>query len=198
MAIFSTLKKAMDRHYDAQAAANCNTCSVGTWVVCHENHLLKQSGGYSMKAFFKRLAGSRNTAAVETTTVSKATCGEREQCKILIVCKGYAFSRGIADYAINMAKKTRSSLVALNIDELGRDFTGFQDKAKKEIEYFSCRAADAGIAFEHEIRQGDEATVVDQIHESDPRFRYVMDDTAVVCKSRGSIPVYTRATMRAK
>lgn len=204
MALFSTFKRVVDRHYEAQAAANCNTCSVGTWVVCHENHLLEKSGGSSMKAFFKRIAGSRSQKNTrrESVTPAKAavaaTCSDRQPCKILIVCKGHEFSRGIADYAVDMARKTRSSLVAVNIDESGKDFEGFSSQAKRNIEYFNAKAADAGLCFRHEIQQGDENAVVARMHESDPSFRYVMDDSAAVCKNRSSIPVYTRATLRAK
>jgi hypothetical protein len=201
MALFNSVKRVVDRHYAAQAAANCNTCSVGTWVVCHENHLLEKSGGSSMKAFFKRITGARrNTAtpAPVAAAAAKCACGEKQQCKILIVSKGREFSRGIADYAVDMACKTRSSLVALNIDESGKDFNGFSDQARRNIEYFNAKAADAGLTFRHEIRQGDESSVVARMHEQDPSFRYVMDDSAAVCKNRSSIPVYTRATLRAK
>ncbi|QGY42090.1 universal stress protein [Pseudodesulfovibrio cashew] len=150
-----------------------------------------------MKTFFKRLTGSRKEAAVcNTPMATEAVRCDRPQCKILIVSKGESFSRGIADYAISMASKTRSSLVALNLDETGEDFKAFSDQARKNIEYFSCKAEDAGLAFCHEVRQGDEDSVVAKMHEKDP-FRYVMDDTAVASQ-RSSIPVYTRATLRAK
>jgi len=206
MALFNSVKRMVDKHYAAQAAANCNTCSMGTWVVCHENHLLEKSGGSSMKTFFKRIAGNRRktvtpASAAATATASAAAdcvCNEKQQCKILIVCKGQEFSQGIADYAVDMACKTRSSLVALNIDESGRDFDGFRSQAERNIEYFNAKAAHAGLAFSHEIQQGDENSIVARMHEQDPSFRYVMDDSAAVCKDRRSIPVYTRATLRAK
>jgi hypothetical protein len=202
MALFNSVKKVVDKHYAAQAAANCNTCSVGTWVVCHENHLLEKSGGSSMKAFFKRITGTRREtvtpAPAAATAAAECVCSEKQQCKILIVCKGQQFSQGIADYAVDMACKTRSSLVALNIDESGRDFDGFRSQAERNIEYFNAKAADAGLTFRHEIQQGDENAIVARMHEKDPSFRYVMDDSAAVCKNRSSIPVYTRATLRAK
>ncbi len=201
MALFSTVKRVVDRHYAAQAAANCNTCSMGTWVVCHENHLLEKSGGSSMKTFFKRITGTRRQSVTPAPAVVAAAgcgCRERQQCKILIVSKGQEFSRGIADYAVDMACKTRSSLVALNIDESGRDFAGFRSQAERNIEYFNKKAADAGLTFRHEIQQGDENAIVARMHEKDPSFRYVMDDSAAVCKNRSSIPVYTRATLRAR
>lgn len=200
MALFNTMKNMVDRHYRALAAANCNTCHIGAWVVCRENHLLEKSGGYSMKAFFNRLSGnSKKTVPNSTIVMDNAVCAcqQDQQCKILIVCKGEAFSRSVADYAVNMAKKTRSSLVALSLDESGKDFQTFSCQAKDNIKYFSCKAADAGLGFCHEIRQGAQDDVVEQMHASDPQFRYVMDDTAVVRNTR-SIPVYTRATLRAK
>ncbi|WP_247648323.1 universal stress protein [Pseudodesulfovibrio sp. zrk46] len=199
MPLFTTLRALMDKHYKAQAEANCNTCHVGSWVICREDHLMQKNGGSSMIDMFKRFTQNRKKMITDTPVSAEAYCDcERQECKILIVCKGNSFSRAISDYAIHMAKKTRSSLVALNLDESGRDFNGFSDKAKNNIDYFSCKAAESGISFCHEIRQGDEETIVAQMHEADPRFKYVMDDTAVVCKSRNTIPVYTRATLRAK
>ena len=201
MPLISAMKILVDRHYRALAAANCNTCHMGAWVVCREHHLLEQSGGFSMKAFFKRLSGNRTKTVSNSNMVmdnAVSECEQDQQCKILIVCKGEAFSRSIADYAINMAKKTRSSLVALNLDESGKDFQSFSCEARTNIEYFSCKAADAGLGFCHEIRQGEQDAVVEQMHVNDPQFRYVMDDTAVVRNNTRSIPVYTRATLRAK
>ena len=198
MAFFSAVRKMVNTSYEAKAAANCNTCHVGAWTVQHESYLLEKSGGSSMKAFFKRIAGNRECAVADTPIVTEAPRCERQQCKILVVCKGHAFSPSIADYAINMAKRTRSSLVALSLDESGRDFDGFCSEAQRKIEYFSCKAEKAGLNFSHEIRQGKEDAVVAQMHERDPQFKYVMDDSAVVSKSSRAIPVYTRATLRAK
>ncbi|MDD3312305.1 universal stress protein [Pseudodesulfovibrio sp.] len=154
-----------------------------------------------MMTLFKRLGASRREKAPAPALRAAAkpkVCPEGHQCKILIVCKGVNFSRGMADYAVNIGKKTRSSLVALNVDESGKDFAGFTTEAKRNIEYFSRKAAEAGLSFSHEIQQGDEETIVARMHESDSRFRYVMDDSAVVSRNRGSIPVYTRATLHAK
>lgn len=204
MPLFSTLKGLVDRHYEAKAKANCNTCHVGTWVIFREDHLAQKTGGFTMKAFFQRLSckgKKQSTIPPECPPLVTESCqcaSKGQGCKILIVCKGNSFSRNMADYAINMAKKTRSSLVALNLVESGSNFEDFSTQAKNNIEYFSCKAADAGLGFNHEIRQGDQEKVVAQMHADDPQFKYVMDDSAVVCKSRGSIPVYTRATLHAK
>jgi len=159
---------------------------------------METSGGSSMKAFFKRFSRTREAAATDIPPMQDPCQCEQEQCKILIVCKGNSFSQGIADYAITMAKKTRTSLVALNLDETGRDFAGFRAQAERNIANFSTMASNAGLAFEHEVRQGDEDSVVSQMHKTDPQFRYVMDDSVVICKNKTTIPVYTRATLRAK
>lgn len=198
MALFSSMKVMVDRYYKGVAARNCNTCHVGAWFVCRESHLMEKSGGASMKALFNRIASRKQEAVIECSAAAETASCEREECKILIVCKGHSFSRSVADYAVSMAQKTRSSLVALNVDEAGRDFESFQAEAKSNIEYFSCKAADAGLGFSHAIRQGDQDSIISQLHEADSRFRYVIDDTAAVCRSRGVIPVYTRATLRAK
>jgi len=202
MSLFSAVKQMVDKHYAAQAAANCNTCSVGTWVVCHELHLQEESASSPLVTFLKGLKKSRRaheTARTATTTAAAPTaCGEKTQYKILVVCKDRKFSRSIADYAVDMARKTHSSLVAVNVDESGWDFEGFRSQAKRDIEYFSHKASDAGLCFRHEVRQGDESAVVAHMHEQDPGFRYVMDDSAAVCKNRSRIPVYTRAVLRTK
>ncbi|WP_250645447.1 universal stress protein [Salidesulfovibrio onnuriiensis] len=153
-----------------------------------------------MMALIKRLVGTRGATAesVQQSNETQAVRSERTRCKILVVCKGYAFSDGVMDYAIDMAAKTRSDLVALNLDTTGRDFDGFQARAKENIDRFSDRATTAGLLFSHEVRHGDEETVIGTMHQEDARFRYVMDDTVVTCKNRKVIPVYTRATLRAK
>ncbi|WP_272701673.1 universal stress protein [Desulfovibrio sp. Fe33] len=202
MSLFSAVKQVVDKHYAAQAAANCNTCSVGTWVVCHELHLQEESAGSPLMTFLKRLKDNRRAHAAArtapTATAAQLVCGEKTQYKILVVCKDRKFSRGIADYAVDMARKTHSSLVAVNVDESGWDFEGFRSQAERDIEYFSHKASDAGLCFRHEIRQGDESAIVAHMHEQDPGFRYVMDDSAAVCKNRSRIPVYTRAVLRTK
>ena len=152
-----------------------------------------------MIALFKRLTNGRSETVTDTMPPVTARCDcERSQCKILVVCKGQSFSQDVADYAINMAQKTRSSLVALSLDESGHRFDEFQAKAKDNIGYFSAKAADAGLSFCHEIRQGQEETVVSQLYSQDPQFRYVMDDTAGCSRNRSAIPVYPRPTLRAK
>ncbi|KAB1441523.1 universal stress protein [Pseudodesulfovibrio senegalensis] len=150
-----------------------------------------------MKTFFKRFTASRKKTVTDTPLATEAVRCDRPECKILVICRGQAFSRDIADYAVSMAAKTRSSLVAVNVDESGQDFNEFSDEARKNIEYFSCKAVDAGLNFSHEVRQGDEEAVVAAMHEQD-QFRYVMDDSIAVCQSRRTIPVYTRATLQAK
>ncbi|BCS89856.1 universal stress protein [Pseudodesulfovibrio sediminis] len=151
-----------------------------------------------MIGFFKRFSKNPTEMVTDTPIPEVAQCDcERQECKILIVCKGAAFSDSIADYAIDMAQKTRSSLVALNLDESGKQFDDFCSKAKQSIQEFSCKAMEAGLGFAHEVRQGNEEAVVSELYSQDPQFRYIMDDAPDICK-RGTIPVYTRATLHAK
>lgn len=200
MAFFNTMKGWMDKHYDAKAATKCNTCHVGAWVIGREQHFAEKSGDISMKTFFQRF--TRNTSTVANAALAEDTetaeRAERPQCKILVVCKGMEFSSGVIDYAINMAARTRSSLVALNLDEGGRGFERFRAEAQNNIGRFETKAKAAGLLFKHEVRRGSEDTVIDAMYREDDTFRYVMDDTAAVCRNRRVIPVYTRATLRAK
>lgn len=102
------------------------------------------------------------------------------------------------DYAIDMAAKTRSVLVALNLYEKSGDFTNFRVDSEKNVSIFSCKATEAKVQFSHIVRQGAEDAVVSLLYTLDPAFRYVIDD--VVCEGprKKEIPVYTRATLRAK
>ncbi|MFW5490265.1 MAG: universal stress protein [Desulfovibrio sp.] len=153
-----------------------------------------------MKTFFQRFtrgnSPTTNTALAED--VCKTQRAERPQCKILVVCKGNEFSSGVINYAIDMACKTRSALVALNLDEKGTSYDEFQVTARTNIQRFETKANAAGLHFAHEVRQGAEAKVIDEMYQADATFRYVMDDAAAVCKNKKVIPVYTRATLRAK
>ncbi len=200
MVLYMTMKNWVDKYYQGMADTHCNTCHVGAWSICREQYLLEKSGDGSMKTFFQRFTRNNSSdanAALAQEVQNVPEC-DRPQCKILVVCKGSTFSQGVIDYAIDMATKTRSALVALNLDEDESDFAGFQARAEHDIQRFAYKASASGLHFSHEIRHGREDSVIDQLYKADSDFRYVVDDSAAVCRNKKIIPVYTRATLRAK
>lgn len=204
MSIVNTARQFFIGHYDNMATDHCNTCHVGTWVINRQQHLADAAGGFSMKTLFNRfrnkVRAGRKTAAPATTRAAQvqAAATQRAACKILVVSKGTSFSKEVMDYAIDMASKTRSCLVALNLDESGANFSQFETSCASNINGFSCRAAEAGLRFDHLVRSGAEDNVVADLHDQDAAFRYVMNDVVSESARSRSIPVYTRATLRAR
>ncbi|WP_432734877.1 hypothetical protein [Maridesulfovibrio sp. FT414] len=118
--------------------------------------------------------------------------------KILVVSKGSAFSGNVVNYAIEMAARTRSSLVALNLDEQGADFDNFRTRSQENVSSFSSKAQEAGLLFAHVVKQGAEDSVVADLHSEDGNVRYVMEDVASHRATGRAVPVYTRAMLRVK
>ena len=98
--------------------------------------------------------------------------------------------------AVEMAARTNSSLLALNLDERGSNFSDFCSKSEENISSFSSKAEEAGLCFAHDVKQGDEDAVVAELHVQDEELRYVMEDDARNKNAAAAIPVYTRATLR--
>merc|ERR1711879_163017 len=154
-------KNIFSRHYEAQAKAQCNTCSAGTWVINREHHLYKtrKERGFFLKNFIKRMMRTKEegpTVSNEAKQTTPSTNATRNDCKILILCKGCTFSEDMMEYAIDMAAKTKSSLVALNLDEQGTNFSSFCSESEKNICNFSDKATKAGLSFAHVVEQGAE------------------------------------------
>ncbi len=191
------------KRYEAKAKIQCNTCNVGTWVINREQHLYetRNEREFFLVSFIKSMwAKNAKTATPQNVTKtdaisSPATCKE---CKILILCKGRTFSKDVMDYAIDMASRTRSSLVALNLDEVGANFSKFRTEAKNNVTAFSCKATEAGLNFAHVVEQGTEDLVVERLHSQDETFRYVMNDVVSTTTPKQPIPVYSRAMLRVK
>ncbi|WP_320171162.1 hypothetical protein [Maridesulfovibrio sp.] len=118
--------------------------------------------------------------------------------KILVVSKGAAFSGKVVSYAVEMAARTKSSLVALNLDEQGSDFGNFCSQSEENISDFSSKAKEAGLLFAHVVKHGKEDSVVADLHEQDGNLRFVMEDVATSKSAGRAIPVYTRAMLRVK
>jgi hypothetical protein len=201
MTIVQSAKRFIDKRYDAALEAKCNTCNVGAWFISREHHLYKKRGTI-LKGFinpFRSKSREETPINQEQTVTSKpTTSSDSSGCKILVVCKGDTFSQTVVDYAVSMAAKTGSGLIALNLNERGHDFSGFCSKSEQNVAEFSCKASEAGILFDHLVRQGAENHVVAQLHAENAGLRYVMDDIASASPSSQVIPVYTRATIRAR
>ena len=196
------IKYFFNKHYDEMAKKHCNTCCVGTWAI---NHLEPQSGAvikrHTLSRFLKRLRSAKHKQASSTKRIDKPIRSSVKrtplECKILVVSKGCSFSKNVMSYAIKMATKTKSGLVALNLDEQGINFHKFSSKSEANISDFSDKAIEAGVRFSHVIQQGAEDSVVAKMHCGKANFRYVMDDIKGSKKAK-TIPVYTRSVLRSK
>ena len=101
------------------------------------------------------------------------------------------------DYAANMAARTQSEIVALNLDEKGIDFDQFRQQASANVAGFAQKAQDLGLKFSHLVMHGQEENVLDTLYAKDAGYRYVMDDLPALTGKTRSIPVYSRVSLRA-
>ena len=191
----------LERFYAAKAANQCNTCNVGAWAINRDQTLAdpKDREVFLITFFNRLLSGNGKTEVAQEDNnelvngLSKCTCSGG---KILVVSKGAAFSGKVVSYAIEMATRTKSSLIALNLDERGYNFTDFCSQSEKNISHFSAKAEEAGLCFAHVVKQGAEDSVVADLHNQDEELRYVMEDVVRNKNAGATIPVYTRATLR--
>ncbi len=203
MATAQNVKCFLDRHYKAMVKNQCNTCNVGTWAINRNQSLCdNKERGFFLKTFLNRFrTKDQNSATAQVENdkiVSAISESTRPGCKILVVSKGSAFSGNVVSYAVEMAAKTKSSLVALNLDEKGTNFNHFRDECEGNIASFSAKASEAGLLFAHLVKTGAEDSVVAELHSNDKEFRYVMEDVATNQTKRQAIPVYTHAMLRVK
>ncbi|WP_319777098.1 hypothetical protein [Maridesulfovibrio sp.] len=191
----------LERYYATKAANQCNTCNVGAWAI---NRDQTTNDPKDREVFLKTLlnrflnnSGKSEVSQEENNelvnNLSECTC---EGGKILVVSKGAAFSGKVVNYAVEMAARTQSSLIALNLDERGSDFNNFCSQSEENISHFSAKAEEAGLLFAHVVKQGAEDSVVAELHNQDKKLRYVMEDVARNKSASAAIPVYTRATLR--
>ncbi|WP_027721598.1 hypothetical protein [Maridesulfovibrio zosterae] len=203
MATVQSIIRFLDRQYATKAENQCNTCNVGKWAINRDQLLTDQKErGLFLKSLLNRFRLSSQKAPTSqkendklVKNLSKTT---RVGGKILVVSKGAAFSGNVVSYAVEMAAKTHSSLVALNLDEQGSDFNNFRSKSEENISSFSAKAEEAGLLFAHVVKSGSEDAVVAQLHCDDCAYRYVMEDVPTQKSSNKAIPVYTRAMLRVK
>ncbi|WP_421899487.1 hypothetical protein [Maridesulfovibrio sp.] len=191
----------MERFYATKAANQCNTCNVGAWAINRDQTLAepKEREVFLITLFNRLLSGNGKTDVAQednnelVNDLSECTCSGG---KILVVSKGAAFSGSVVNYAVEMAARTKSSLIALNLDELGSNFTDFCSQSQENISHFSTKAEEAGLCFAHLVKQGAEDSVVAELHNQDEELRYVMEDVVRNPNAGPTIPVYTRATLR--
>ncbi|WP_320173380.1 hypothetical protein [Maridesulfovibrio sp.] len=191
----------LERYYAAKAANQSNTCNVGTWAINRDQASPEPK---SREVFLKTLlnrfltnSGKPEVSQEENEElVNNLSECTNEGGKILVVSKGAAFSGRVVNYAVEMAARTQSSLIALNLDERGSNFSDFCSQSEQNITHFSAKAEEAGLLFAHVVKQGAEDSVVAELHHQDEKLRYVMEDNARNKSASAAIPVYTRATLR--
>ncbi|ACS78450.1 hypothetical protein [Maridesulfovibrio salexigens] len=191
----------LERYYASKAANRSNTCNVGAWAINRDQALVDPTERevFLITLFNRFLSGNTKKEVVQKDNnelvngLSECTCSGG---KILVVSKGAAFSGKVVSYAVEMAARTKSSLIALNLDERGSNFTDFCSQSEKNISHFSTKAKEAGLCFAHVVKQGAEDSVVAELHNQDEELRYVMEDVIRTQNAGTTIPVYTRATLR--
>jgi len=191
----------LERFYATKAANQCNTCNVGAWAINRDQTLTdpKAREVFLLTLLNRLLTRSGKPEVSQEDNNTLANCLSDCTCaggKILVVSKGAAFSGKVVKYAVEMAARTNSSLIALNLDERGSNFGDFCSSSEENITHFSAKAAEAGLCFAHVVKQGDEDSVVAELHNQDDELRYVMEDVARNKNTAATIPVYTRATLR--
>jgi len=205
MALMKGLKRSMDRHYDKLAKTNCNTCDMGAWAINQSVAQAQPTEGAKMRSFFSRFRKDSKAiepCAANAEAMCKQACCEDGPCevcsKILVVCKCTAFSEEMIHYASSMAARTRSDIVALNLDEKEHDFDRFSKQAYKDIHCFARKAETQGVGFSHIVAHGQEEQVLDTLYAKDAGYRYVMDDMPALKGKTHSIPVYSRTPLRVR
>ncbi len=101
-------------------------------------------------------------------------------------------------YAVTMASRTKSEIVALSLDEKENDFKQFSAQCTQNIGKFSQEAKKMGLQFSHLVSHGQEDKVLDTLYAKDSGYRYVMDDMPALMGKKHSIPVYSRVSLRVK
>lgn len=200
MGIFKSARMMVDKHYDAMAKVDCNTCNVGTWAIKRNDVLCKGSISSCMGNLLRILGIGSHEAPTSTpvSTFAEKTVIQSGGGKILVLCKGPAFSEGLVADTLRMAAKAGMSIVALNLYEHGNEFPEFQRQAKSNIEGFQRKAQAAGLDFTQMVAKGPEALTMTRLLASGFRFRHLMVDTTRPAAARSAAPVYTRATLRAE
>ncbi|MBW1710385.1 MAG: hypothetical protein JRG97_04450 [Deltaproteobacteria bacterium] len=134
----------------------------------------------------------------------------QETSKILVVGRGYTFSRGLRDYAVGLAGRLGYEIVAVNSRNTSMDFLHFhasfrdrlrQDfitRAEEAAAEFETQAKAAGIAFTHIVKFGEGLDVIKELHQEFKKLEYVVtepdEDATNPDGVAPAIPVFSLST----
>lgn len=104
---------------------------------------------------------------------------------ILVLNKGTVFSEVLMKYAIEMAQRFNTKLLALNIMEVPTGLTreaieattrNFEKRVNQHIKRFAEKAEAKGIELDHIIRMGDEDQILREINNANSGIRYCLSE----------------------
>ena len=115
---------------------------------------------------------------------------EKRPGKLLVVGRNGAFSRGIIDYALEMAERMSYEMVALSAAPLsGGTFKmltssqkelrqKFQDLAEKNVRPFQEEATKRGISLEHFVKFSETDAALEEIRKEAGKIEFVVSENA--------------------
>ncbi|MBW2090812.1 MAG: hypothetical protein JRI34_01645 [Deltaproteobacteria bacterium] len=127
-------------------------------------------------------------AGVPEQAISTLKREAQEPSKILVVGRGYTFSRELKDYAIGLANRLGYEIVAVNSRDTSIDSLPFhapfrdrlrQDfitRAKEAAAEFEAQAKAAGIGFTHVIKFGEGVDIIRELHREFKKLEYVVTE----------------------
>ncbi|MFP3983289.1 MAG: universal stress protein [Desulfurivibrionaceae bacterium] len=104
---------------------------------------------------------------------------------ILVLNKGTVFSEVLMKYAIEMAQRFNTGILALNMMEVPTGLTkeaseatirNFEKRVNQHIKRFAEKAKAKGIELDHIIRMGDEDQILREINNTNPGIRYCLSE----------------------
>lgn len=122
---------------------------------------------------------------------------------ILVLNKGTVYSEVLMKYAIEMAQRLNTRILALNIMEVPSGLTreaseattrNFEKRVNQHIKRFAEKAEAKGIELDHIIRSGDEDQVLQELNNANSGIRYCLSEpgpeTGVEARDESCIPVF--------
>lgn len=156
----------------------------------------------------------QNTMQDSAAAVAFAEAGEHETAlamvgssagskKILVIGREDSFSDTLIEYAVDMAKRWRYEILALNVTKgplslsaTVRDNAAelFRKNCLANVVALQTLAEQKGVAVSHRVEIGDQDTIVESVHAEFPGLRYALTepDPEVTqgVKGRVEVPVF--------
>lgn len=141
-------------------------------------------------------------AAASPSAAAKAINQMMAPTKVLMVQDG-EYMPQVTDYALKMAGRLGSEIIALDVTEKPLQFSGerkareterFMELAKKNAEDFTVRAKGQGIKVQHIMDIGDPEEIMAKVSADDAGIRYVLskpeEGTLGAEQQQAHVPVF--------